>query len=251
MSETDINTQNQKPRTCGLAIASLVLGIFALVLLLLQDLSIRRCPPSTPTEFLVLAIPGLVLGIAALFKINKSKRRLTGGVSAIFGIIINGFLIFGLVYGFRYDYTRREFYRRAYCGANLHSLGIAVVIYANENDDIYPTTDKWCDLITQYTRPKRFACKSALVRGDKGRCHYAMNPNAKPNSPQDMVLMFETKGGWNQVGGPELLTTENHKGKGCNILFNDTHVKFVKTKQLVELKWEVEEGNNGGKGFFK
>ena len=46
---------------------------------------------------------------------------------------------------------------------------------------------------------------------------------------------------WNQVGGPEILTTENHKGKGCNILFNDGSVEFVKTERLGELVWEVEE----------
>jgi len=57
-----------------------------------------------------------------------------------------------------------------------------------------------------------------------------------------MVLLFETKGGWNQFGGPEILTTENHKGKGCNILFNDGSVEFVKPERLGELKWEAEEG---------
>ena len=46
---------------------------------------------------------------------------------------------------------------------------------------------------------------------------------------------------WNQVGGPELLTTENHKGEGCNVLFNDWHVEFVKAERLGELKWGAEE----------
>lgn len=47
---------------------------------------------------------------------------------------------------------------------------------------------------------------------------------------------------WNQVGGPEILTTENHKGQGCFILFNDSHIEFVKPERLGELKWEAEEG---------
>jgi len=75
----------------------------------------------------------------------------------------------------------------------------------------------------------------------KGRCHYAMNPNCEPKSPSDMVLLFETKDGWNQFGGPEILTLENHNGKGCNVLFNDRHVEFVKIEQLGQLKWKVEE----------
>ena len=83
---------------------------------------------------------------------------------------------------------------------------------------------------------KSFKCPASK----KGRCHYAMNPNCEPKSPSDMVLLFETKGGWNQFGGSELLTTENHGGKGCNVLFNDGHVEFVRPERLGELKWKVE-----------
>jgi prepilin-type processing-associated H-X9-DG protein len=102
--------------------------------------------------------------------------------------------------------------------------------------------DKWCDLLVQYggIDEKQFVCKSALRGGDKGRCHYAMNPNCEPNSPEDVVLLFETKGGWNRFGGPEILTFENHKEKGCNVLFNDGHVKFVKPGQVSKLKWKAE-----------
>jgi hypothetical protein len=50
---------------------------------------------------------------------------------------------------------------------------------------------------------------------------------------------------WNQVGGPELLTTENHKGEGCNVfLFNDMHVEFVKAERIAELKWDAEKKQN-------
>ena len=47
---------------------------------------------------------------------------------------------------------------------------------------------------------------------------------------------------WNQFGGPEILTTENHNGRGCFILFNDGRVEFVKPERLGELRWKVEEG---------
>ena len=70
-----------------------------------------------------------------------------------------------------------------------------------------------------------------------GRSHYAMNPNCRPDSPADTVLLFESKEGWNQFGGAELITTERHEGAGSNILFNDLHVSFVRTKELGELNW--------------
>jgi prepilin-type processing-associated H-X9-DG protein len=112
--------------------------------------------------------------------------------------------------------------------------------YANEYDNKYPAVGKWCDLLVEhdYTTEKQFVCKAAERQGDTGQCHYAMNPDCEPNSPGDVVLLFETKGGWNQSGGPEILTTENHGGKGCNILFNDGSVKFIPADEFNRLKWE-------------
>ncbi len=43
---------------------------------------------------------------------------------------------------------------------------------------------------------------------------------------------------WNQVGGPEILTTEHHKGKGCNILFADGYAAFIKKEDLDTLRWK-------------
>ena len=56
---------------------------------------------------------------------------------------------------------------------------------------------------------------------------------------------------WNQVGGPEILTTKHHKGKGCNVLFHSGHVRFVERGQFEELKWKVEESNSDRKSLPK
>ena len=111
--------------------------------------------------------------------------------------------------------------------------------YASDYNDKYPAADKWCDLLVRHSKAeeKMFICPDA----EKGRCHYAINPDCEPNSPNDIVLLFETQEGWNQFGGQELLTTNNHKGKGCNVLFNDRRVEFVKPERIAELKWVVEK----------
>ena len=128
------------------------------------------------------------------------------------------------------------------CRLNLSELRKAMLVYANNHDGKYPRPDKWCDLLVQggYVTEEQLVCPG----GGKDRSHYAINPNAEPNSPPDMVLLFETNEGWNQFGGPELLNTENHKThiRGYfQILFNNGRVRFLWTDQLSELKWKVEE----------
>jgi prepilin-type processing-associated H-X9-DG protein len=118
---------------------------------------------------------------------------------------------------------------------DLYRLGRAILLYIEENNEKWPLSNKWCDLLLQ----SGYATKKDLIFRGRGkeRGYYAINPDCGPNSPPDTVLLFEAKGGWNQFGGPEILTTENHKGEGCNILFIDLHVYFVKTEELEDLNW--------------
>jgi hypothetical protein len=124
--------------------------------------------------------------------------------------------------------------------------------YANDNKGLYPTSSQWCDLLIekQSVDPKTFKCPNA----DKSvRSSYAMNINIEnlgPSAPTDMVLLFETTDGWNQSGGPEILSTDNHKGDGSVILFNDGHVKFVKFEDLEDLRWTADQNDLGPSAFL-
>ncbi|MHC4737548.1 MAG: hypothetical protein ACYS9Y_01455 [Planctomycetota bacterium] len=135
--------------------------------------------------------------------------------------------------------TRSVIPYRMVCQTNLSRFAKAIEAYSIDNDGKYPTVAKWCDLLVQngYATEKLFRCPG----NKKDPCGYAMNANVEPNSPADVVLLFDAKGGWNQYGCSELLTPENHKGKGCNILFNDGHVEFVKPKNLSKLNWGDEQ----------
>ena len=114
---------------------------------------------------------------------------------------------------------------------------------------IYPKPTNWFDaLISIGYFPKSVISVFIISRLDKphvcpsvgeGKSTYAMNPNCEPNSPGDMVLLFETKAGWNQHGGPELFTFDNHDPKGGCVLLNDGTVKFIRTKEeLQQLRWK-------------
>jgi prepilin-type processing-associated H-X9-DG protein len=210
------------PKTSGLAIASLVLAILS------------------PFTCFISAIPAIILGIVALIKISKSTGQLKGVGLAVTGIVLPVVLV-PLWMGMLMPALARvrQITFRMVCGQNMSGLGRAMLIYANDYDDEFPTLTEWCDLLMKYADVPRegFRCKGAL----EGPCNYAMNKNvwnfSKRDIPPDIVVLFETHPGWNQVGGPEILTTDNHQGEGCNILFADNHVEFVKTRDLDKLKW--------------
>ena len=170
----------------------------------------------------------------------------------------------------------RPFKLRGDCAYHLETLHTAGPLYRRDINS-YPDPDKWCDAMVQFWRSKYYiennikrqqfddvwiskviTCPSVLGsvysknRHDETdnpnsteqpkpmfECYYAMNPNCKPDSPSDMVLLFETKAGWNQHGGPELFTFDNHNPKGGCVLLNDGTVKFIRTtEELQELRWK-------------
>ena len=113
-------------KTCGLAIASLVLGILGFV----SGLS---------------AIPGLILGIMALSRINRSAGRLRGKGLATAGIITSSvalvmlFVIAVLAAMLMPAVAgARLAERRSNSRANLHQIGLGIAMYSAGNRDQYP-----------------------------------------------------------------------------------------------------------------
>jgi hypothetical protein len=112
------------------------------------------------------------------------------------------------------------------------------------DEEAYPVPSEWCDAIARYCRTrhyseerirKLFKCPGA----GQGQSNYAMNPHCKPDSPPDTVCLFETKAGWNQHGGPELFTFDNHEPRGGCVLLNDETLRFIRTqRELDQLRWK-------------
>lgn len=218
------STPTQAPdlgsKTSGLAIASFVLGMLGFC------------------TFFITSIPAIILGIVGFVKIGKSGGKLKGKGFAIAGIVLALMIPILMIPILMHA---RQIAHRLVCGTNMTLLGMEMLVYTNDYDD-FPTPSKWCDLMIKHTnvKPSTLSCFGAT----EGPCNYAMNKNIEKyglRSPPDMVVLFETHPGWNQSGGPEILTTDNHKGEGCNVLFMDSHVHFVKTKDLDDLKWKPEQ----------
>lgn len=150
---------------------------------------------------------------------------------------------------------------RVQCAANLRNLWYRLrLCYKTEKTSpldssgktkmIYPVPTYWCGAIVRACRTIRMFHNEDIIgpficpgtgdgKKNLAKSYYAMNPDCKPNSSPDMVLLFETKAGWNQHGGFELFTFDNHDPKGGCVLLNDGTVKFIRTKEeLQQLRWK-------------
>jgi hypothetical protein len=236
LSETDNNSQGQKVKTSKLALLSLVFSVLLFLGALCVTVIVYAAFDELVFAPLICLILGIIFSVISFAIIKKRRARLTSIKLTIAGILITTISAVILVYG---SLVVKGVSELIICSENLRGLGTCIMIY-NSDKDGYPEPNNWNDALldSNLASEEVFVCWG--LKG-KERCSYAMNPNAKPDWPLDMVLLFETKGGWNQYGGPELITLENHKGKGCNILFNSGHVEFVIKEQLGKLKWTDEQ----------
>jgi len=194
----------------------------------------------------ITAIPAIILGIVGLLKINKSAGQLKGTGLAVAGMALPvvSLPIIAMMAAIMMPalFRTKGLAHRLVCGTNMRGLGAAMMVYANDYDDKYPTANEWCDLLIEYADvdPRSFRCRA----GFGGEFSYGFNENPEglgfDDASADTVMLFEIVGGRNVVGGPELLSTERHKNEGCNVVFADGHVQFVQTQELGDLRWTVQ-----------
>jgi len=120
--------------------------------------------------------------------------------------------------------------------------------YSQEHEGQLPPGDNWCDaLIKLYPEEPNHYGFSRLERYNRFAFNENLSEMSLPDIPQDVVLLFEakidydnreTKKGRNPFGGKNLITAENHYGKGCVILFGDLHYTFVKAEDFNNLHWQ-------------
>lgn len=128
---------------------------------------------------------------------------------------------------------------RMACEFNLHKLWTLFQFYEHNNGR-YPPPQTWADsLVQELSVPDElFVCISARP----ARSHYAMNPYCKADSPGDVVLLFETRGGWDQYGGPELMDFKHHTNNVSNVLLNDGSVLYIQPATMRLLNWGDKDG---------
>jgi hypothetical protein len=216
------------PKASGLAIASLVLGCLGLL----------TCG--------ITSLVGLVLGIIALTRINKSQGRLGGKGVAMAGTIVSAaFLLLVPIPTAMLLPALGKARQKAgsiQCVNSVKQLNLGLLMYSGEHKDLFPSGTNWCDAIKPYMKDDQaFLCP----KGKPGeRCHFAFNARLAGKelkdlqSPATTVLIFETDGGWNVSGGPELLPANPRHSTIHVVGFADGHVELTRPDLIEKLRWE-------------
>jgi prepilin-type processing-associated H-X9-DG protein len=224
------------PKTSGMAVASLVLGILALF----------TC---------VTSLPGLILGIIALVQISRNPGRLRGQGMALAGTIISGLavLLVPILAAILFPvFARaRDAAIQTSCLNNVKQLSMAVQMYKTDWDNSYPLAENWNEAIGEYVRPSVAQKSSSKLSGvwvcpaaKSKEPAYALNEmlagvsEKDVNFPAETVGIYESLPGRNQVGGATLLPSPPRHHGGNSIGFADGHVKSVDAHETGGLVWD-------------
>lgn len=235
--------------TSRLAVASLILGILGFLI--------------------VPALAGLVCGVVAIVKINRSAGALKGMGLAVSGTVVSclmllmvpvvavvlaillpafakmkamhqgGFIPQGEVMAMEGRGARMEL-------NNVKQICLAMHLYAGDAKDTLPAAANWCDSLETYLgNNSRILLRPADHGQDPATfCSYGFNARlaGMPLNKIDSqtVLIFELQsGGRNITGGPELLRQPQGPGDQVVIGFVDGHVEARSAgADLDRLRWD-------------
>jgi type II secretory pathway pseudopilin PulG len=214
------------PKTSGLAVTSLVLGI----------LGVLTCG--------ITALAGLILGVVAMVKVKNSGGRLGGFGLALAGTIVSGIclLLIPILAAMLLPAlaAAKQKAQEINCVQNENQLALAVRIYSGDNKDQFPPAATWCDAIkTAAGSEVIFKCPAA---NSARRCDYAYNAkldgmDAKQVNPRT-VMIFESDTGWNANGGPELMIRQPRHAGVFVVALADGSVQQLRASQLKTLRWD-------------
>lgn len=215
-------------KTSGLAITSLVLGI----------LGMFTCGFT--------ALPGLILGIIAIIKINDNKGILGGKGLAIAGTIVSGiFLLMLPIWAALLLPALNAARQRAMtinCVSNEKQLALAIRIYTGDHSDHFPPAATWCDAIKPELGGSTTAFK-CLAANPTNQCDYAFNAalDGMDDNKVDprTVMIFESDSGWNASGGADLMVSPGRhmRGRIYVVAYADGSVQEVPQSMLASLRW--------------
>ena len=218
------------PKTSGLAIASLILGIVG------------------PCTVGLGSIIGLILGIVGLVKIGKSAGATGGRGLAIAGIVVSGLgilllpALLGMLAAILIPAVvgARDTALATASLNNVNQLCKATQLYAVSHRQQLPPPDFWPQVFQeQMGLLPQVMADPADQQGDRA---YAMNDGLgwtiQHPDPGRTVLFFECRPSAPPAGGQDLLPDEPRHAGRYVIGFLDGHVESVAPEEVGQLIWQ-------------
>ncbi|MEM8873068.1 MAG: DUF4190 domain-containing protein [Planctomycetota bacterium] len=222
-------TPSVEPKSSGIALASMIVGICSI--------------PVGCVIPLITAIAAIVLSIIGFKQTSEGKRpgrgfAVAGLFTGIFGLIVPTLLLASIMLPSLY--RARETANRVRCASNMRQIGLAAILYANEDPDGAFPPDLETILLTQVIASQVFVSPSGT----------AVASTAPAGTPLtlgvDVSYVWVGDGQtWNAPPSRPILFAlpANHGDEGGNILYADGHVSF---EPLPAFAAEVNELLNNG-----
>lgn len=242
----DMEPARPKPKYSKLAKASGICALISIPMYLLTNVVLEHdnelLGHISAGVFTILFLGSFFLSLIALIIIYRCDEQLGGKNLARLVLSLVSIMIF--IFGLMPVASRctKKLSLRILCATNMHGLGKCITIYAEDHNDVLPDPNHWCDILVEEVGivPKSFICRQS--EAEEGLSSYALNRNVIgyrfSELPPDIVILFETQPGWNMVGEPGNLACYHERG--CNILFADGYVEYVKAEKIPKLRWKVE-----------
>ncbi len=226
------------PKTDGMAVTSLVLGIIGICCCFLTG------------------IVALILGLKSRKRIRESNGMLTGDGVALAGVITGCISLatalfqIGILAGMLLPAIgqARESANRVKCSHTLRSIGLACKQYAQDDDKgMLPPGFKTLMSTKYVTDAYIFACPSSGARGTARTVQPVLvqqfpSSGARPAAsvaPEQDYLYFGAGLKEMEVGSDTVLAVDavdNHRGMFINVLFGDCHIEGVRVPKGTDFR---------------
>jgi hypothetical protein len=229
------NLQPPARRLSRMAVASSVLSLFCMVVVATGMLAPPTDSPVTGAILsvavvlcMIAAFVGFWLAFISIPDLRRNRQSLRGMPLAVFGLSVPiAFVVLCAsvaVWAFRTNFR----------GELLRGVANSLLVYMQDNSGRYPDPNRWCDLLVANADLSPNSLKH------RGQGCYAFNDQATRSSPNDVVLVFESKPGWNQHGGPELLRLDWYWPHGAFVMHKDFSVDYVWPRDAASLRWSPD-----------
>jgi predicted Zn finger-like uncharacterized protein/prepilin-type processing-associated H-X9-DG protein len=198
-------------------------------------------------------LPGIASIVCGAIGMRKTRDPAVGGKGlAIAGLVLGvlNVLGWGAYLGLIFAVMApslggaRQAANQVKCASNLRQIGIAILLYANDNQGHYPDSLDQLLLTQDITAPV-FVCPSSKDSTATGATTQAIATNL--NTGGHLSYVYVGKGLTNSAGPTTIVAYEplsNHANTGSNVLYGDGSVRFVSQPQAGQIIQQLQAGQN-------